>query len=107
MLFADNHIYENGADGIHLRGETDLNAPHRTIIKNNIIENNGTKEKGYGISINSKAQGVIVEDNTIRNTGSGKQRAALLLMENSLPAEMKNNKMSGLLDGEVVSLAKK
>jgi hypothetical protein len=107
MLFADNHIYENGADGIHLRGETDLNAPHRTIIKNNIIENNGTKEKGYGISINSKAQGVIIEENIIRNTGSGKQRAALLLMENSLPAEMKNNKISSLQDGEVVSLAKK
>jgi hypothetical protein len=107
MLFSDNHIYENGADGIHLRGETDLNAPHRTIIRNNIIENNGAKEEGYGISINSKAQGVIIEKNTIRNTGSGKQRAALLLMENSLPAEMKNNIISSLPDGEVVSLAKK
>ena len=107
MLFADNHIYENGADGIHLRGETDLNAPHRTIISNNIIENNGVKEEGYGISINCKAQGVIIEENTFRNTGAGKQHAALLLTENSLPAEMKNNRISGLPGGEVVSLSKK
>jgi hypothetical protein len=95
VLFADNHIYENGSDGVQLRGETSLNAPHRTIFKNNLIENNGVKEKGYGIAINSKAEGVVLEDNIIRNTGTGKQLAAVLLTVNSLPVEMKNNKISG------------
>jgi Endopolygalacturonase len=96
MLFADNHIYENGSDGIQLRGELPQNAPHRNIFKNNLIENNGIKEKGYGISINCRAEGVILEDNIVRNTGGGKQIAALLLTANSLPVEMKNNKISGL-----------
>ena len=102
MLYVGNTISENGADGIHLRGELALNAPHRSIFKNNLIENNGMKEKGYGLSVNCKAEGVILEDNIIRNTGSGKQSGAVLLMTNSLPVELKNNKISGLPEGEVV-----
>jgi hypothetical protein len=102
MLFADNQISENGADGIHLRGETSLNAPHRSIFKGNVIENNGRKEKGYGLSVNCGAKGVVLEENIIRNSGSGKQLAAVFLTGNSLPVEMKNNKISGHPDGEVV-----
>jgi hypothetical protein len=102
MLFADNHIYENGSDGIQLRGELAQNAPHRSIFKNNLIENNGTREKGYGISVNCQAEGVVLEDNIIRNTGNGKQLAAVLLTANSLPVELKNNKISGHSEGEVV-----
>jgi hypothetical protein len=79
-----------------------LNAPHRSIFKNNLIENNGTTDKGYGLSVNCRAEGVVLEDNTIRNTGSGKQLAAVLLTANSLPVELKNNKISGHPDGEVV-----
>ena len=95
MLYADNHIYENGSDGIQLRGDLPQNAPHRSIFKNNLIENNGTKEKGYGLSVNCQAKGVVLEDNIIRNTGSGKQVAAVLQTVNSLPVELKNNKISG------------
>ena len=106
MLYAGNHIYENGSDGIQLRGESPQNAPHRNIFKNNLIENNGTKEKGYGVSVNCKAEGVILEENIIRNTGTGKQAGAVLLTENSLPVEMKNNKISGHNEGEVITLKK-
>jgi hypothetical protein len=95
MLYADNHIYENGSDGIQLRGELAQNAPHRSIFKNNLIENNGIKEKGYGLSVNCRAEGVVIEGNIIRNTGNGKQVAALLRTGNSLPVELKNNKISG------------
>jgi len=102
MLFADNIVSENGSDGIHLRGEIPANAPHRTIIRNNTIENNGTREGGYGISINCKAEGVVIEDNIIINKGNGKQLAAMYRYKNSMPAEMKNNKISGHKDGELV-----
>jgi len=102
MLFADNIVSENGSDGIHLRGEIPANAPHRTIIRNNTIENNGTREGGYGISINCKAEGVVIEDNIIINEGNGKQLAAMYRYKNSMPAEMKNNKISGHKDGELV-----
>lgn len=102
MLYAGNHIFENGSDGIQLRGELAMNAPHRSIFKQNLIENNGIKENGYGISVNCKAEGVVLEDNIIRNTGNGKQAAAVRLTANSLPVELKNNKISGHADGEVV-----
>jgi hypothetical protein len=103
MLYAGNHVFENGSDGIHLRGETDLNAPHRSIFRDNIIENNGTKEGGYGFSVNSKAEGVVLENNVIRNRGAGKQLAAIYLTKNSLPVEMKNNTISGHPEGEDVN----
>jgi hypothetical protein len=45
---------------------------------------------------------VVIEDNIIRNSGNGKQLAALFQYKNSLPAEMKNNKISGHRDGEIV-----
>ena len=102
MLYSGNHIFENGSDGIQLRGELPLNAAHRSIIRNNLIENNGAKEKGYGISVNCKAEGVVIEDNIIRNTGIGKQVAALLLTANSLPVEMKNNTITGQPEREVI-----
>ncbi len=102
MLYADNHIFENGSDGIQLRGDLPQNAPHRSVFRNNVIENNGIKEKGYGISVNCKAEGVILEDNIIRNTKTGKQVAAVLLTANSLPVEMINNKISGHPEKEVI-----
>ena len=102
MLYAGNHIFENGSDGVQLRGESPQNAPHRSIFRNNLIENNGMKEYGYGVSVNCKAEGVVLEDNTIRNTGIGKQIAAVRLTANSLPVEMKNNKISGHSRGEIV-----
>jgi len=103
MLFAENHIFENGFDGIYLREETDLNAPHRSIFRKNIIENNGTKGKGYGISLNSRAEGVVIENNIIRNTGNGKQLAGIFFSLNSLPAEMKDNEILAHPEGDVVS----
>jgi Right handed beta helix region len=102
MLYAGNQIYENGADGIQLRGELSLNAPHRNIFRNNRIENNGAKEKGYGISVNCAAEGVVIEDNIFSNSDKGKQTAALLLTKNSLPVEFKNNTISGQPEREMI-----
>jgi hypothetical protein len=102
MLFAENHIFNNGEDGMTLRGEVKNNEPNGTIIRHNIIENNGAKKEGYGISVYCTARGVIIENNTIRNTGTGKQLAAVYLSENSQPVEMKGNDVSGMAKGDVV-----
>ncbi len=102
MLFAGNHIFDNGSDGVHLRGESDLNAPHRSIFKDNIIENNGTKGEGYGLSVNCMAEGVVLEKNIIRNTENGRQIAAVMLRKGSLPVKMTENTISGHPKGEVV-----
>jgi hypothetical protein len=102
VLFAGNHIYDNGSDGINLRGESDLNAPHRSVFRDNTIENNGTKGEGYGLSVNCKAEGVVLENNIIRNTGNGKQIAAVMIRKGALPVNMISNSITGHPKGEVV-----
>jgi hypothetical protein len=102
MLYADNHIYENGSDGVNLRNDGPLNAPHRSIFKNNLVENNGVKKGGYGFSFSSPAQGVVLENNIIRNVGEGKQLAAVFMSKKSLPVTMKDNKISGHSKGDIL-----
>jgi hypothetical protein len=102
LLFADNHIFNNGEDGVTLRGEAPNNEPNGTILRNNIIENNGLRKEGYGISVYCPAKGIIIENNIIRNTRDGKQLAAIFLSEHSLPVEIKGNTISGMKLGEIV-----
>lgn len=95
VIFEGNHIYDNGSDGVHLRGERAINAPHRNTFKGNIIENNGRLGTGYGISFNSPAEDVVLLDNTIRDTGSGTQKAGLFFYKNASPVHTEKNSMSG------------
>ena len=106
MLFEGNHIYENGSDGVHLRGERESNAPHRNVFRKNIIENNGVKEEGYGFSTNCAAKNVLLEENIIRNTKAGKQKAAIYIYQGGLPVTLKNNEITGH-DAEDVLFEKK
>ena len=102
IIFSDNHIFNNADDGITLRGESADNEPHGTIIKHNIIENNGAKRDGYGISVYCPAKGVMVENNIIRNTGDGKQLAAVYISKQALPVTMKMNQVSAMPKGELL-----
>ncbi len=102
MLFANNHIYMNGMDGITLRGEKESNAPHGTIIRDNIIENNGIADKAYGISINSPARNVVVEGNIFRNSSPSQQTAAVYVTENGVKPELKGNDITELEEGELI-----
>ncbi len=91
MLYEKNSISENGGDGVSLRGETRSNAPHRSVFKSNIVENN----KGYGFYINSAAEGVVLDNNTIQNSKGNSQKAAVFIDKNGLPVMLLNNKISG------------
>ncbi|MBN2000749.1 right-handed parallel beta-helix repeat-containing protein [candidate division KSB1 bacterium] len=95
MLFENNHIFENGRDGVHFRAERQSNAPHSNTFINNIIENNGTGGGGYGFSFNSPAENVLLKGNTIRDTGYGFQKAAVFMYKNGSPVELENNRVSG------------
>ena len=95
VLFENNHIYENGSDGVHFRGEKATNAPHRNTFARNIVENNGTKSGGYGFSFNSPAEEVILRNNTIRDTGDGSQKAAVYIYKNGLPVVLQENAIIG------------
>lgn len=95
VIFDGNHIFENGSDGVHLRGERESNAPHRNTFVRNIIENNGTNNGGYGFSINSPARDLVLKENIFRSTGNKTQKAAIYVQSNGLPPELINNQMEG------------
>jgi len=102
VLFESNHIYHNGSDGVNLRGEREANAPHRNTFANNIIENNGLNGSGYGFSINSPAQDLVLRDNIIRDTEKGTQKAAIYIYENGSEPELENNRIEKHKLGMVV-----
>lgn len=102
VIFTGNHIFENGSDGVHLRGERETNAPHRNTFVKNTIENNGTKNGGYGFSINSPARDLVLKENIFRSSGDKTQKAAVYIQSNGLPPELINNQMEGHPEGEVL-----
>jgi parallel beta-helix repeat protein len=103
MLFTDNHIELNEEDGVNFRGETKDNAPNRSVFRNNLVENNGIKNGGYGFSFMSPAERVILENNIIRNNKDGKQLAAICVYPNGIAPTLKNNQINGHSQGEVVN----
>ncbi len=103
ILFMENRIFANGSDGVNFRGERAPNAPHRNTFLKNIVEDNGTKEGGYGFSFNSPAEDVVLRENTIRDTGKGTQKAGIMIFKNGLQVKMQNNMISGHQEGEVLS----
>ncbi len=100
--FTGNHIYSNGYDGVNLRGERESNAPHRNTFTANIIEDNGTKEGGYGFSINSPARDIVLKDNIFRSSDPKIQKAAVYVYNNGSKPEMINNRMEGNSPGNVI-----
>ena len=102
VIFEENHIFNNESDGVHLRSERAENAPHRNTFVKNIIENNGTNGGGYGFSINSLAQDLLLKDNIFRNTEQQTQKAAIYIQTNGLAPKLENNQMSGHSLGEVI-----
>jgi nitrous oxidase accessory protein NosD len=101
VLFENNHIFENGSDGVHLRGEREPNAPHRNSFTGNIIENNGTGGAGYGFSVNSPARELKVTENVFKNS-SGTQKAAIFIYKAGLAPELKNNQFDVHEQGNLV-----
>jgi hypothetical protein len=102
VLFESNHVFRNGSDGINLRGEREANAPHRNTFAGNVIENNGLNGGGYGFSINSPANDLVLRENTIRDTEQGTQRAAIFIYTNGANPKLENNRIDKHVLGEVV-----
>lgn len=103
MLFIQNHIHDNEKGGVNLREENEGNAPHRSIFRENIIENNGI----YGFLIESPARDVLIENNTIRDSGKGKQKVGVFVTKDGYSPKLEDNKMSGHKKGDVVDNSKK
>jgi hypothetical protein len=101
VWFEDNHIFQNASDGVNLRGERESNAPHRNTFVQNTIENNGTREGGYGFSINSPAKDLLLKENRFLNS-SGTQKAAIYVYSSGLVPTMEDNQFDSHAMGNLV-----
>jgi hypothetical protein len=100
--FEGNFINENGRHGIAFRDEGELNGAHRNKFSNNIIQNNGTKELGYGIFINGATNDIVIENNKIRDLDKGNQKVGVYINEKAGSIKVENNQMEGHPDANVV-----
>jgi hypothetical protein len=103
VTFSDNHIYENGNNGVYFRNENFKNSPHRNIFVHNTIENNGTRNGGYGFYFSGNAADVLIQDNIIRDNKTGSQKGAIFISKGTPPPRDDNNKMSGHKLGNIVN----
>ena len=49
-------------------------AGHRNRLVDNVIENNATSGEGAGIRVRGEVQDLVFQNNTIRDTRTGKER---------------------------------
>jgi len=103
VTFSENHIFENGNNGVYFRNENLKNSPHRNTFINNTIENNGTGKGGYGFYFSGNAADVLLQDNIIRDNKTGSQKAAIFISKGTPPPKEINNKMSGHKLGNIVN----
>ena len=100
VTFSQNHIFNNKSDGVHLRGERAENAPHRNLFVQNIIENNGTEDGGYGFSINAPAEDLRLENNVFKNSLKT-QKAAIYIYKGGIKPVLKENQFEAHEIGEM------
>ncbi len=119
-VIARNHVYENVKHGISFRKKTEANSPHRNVLRDNVIENNGVSPdeveelaeglpkdeiKGCGIYVSGMTQDLLLERNTIRETrpeGERLQRHALYLAPGVKRVKMLENLIEGHPEEPVV-----
>ena len=94
-IFENNHVFENGRNGVVFRNETEQNSGHRNTFTNNLIENNGVKEKASGFYIGGVTHDIKISNNIIRSAGKGNQSTAIVVGKKSSGIIATDNKISG------------
>ncbi len=94
-LFEDNHVYENANQGVLFRNENEQNSGHRNTFRNNVIENNGMKNKSCGFYIGGETHDITIINNIIRSTGRGNQSTAIFVGKKCSKVTASENKISG------------
>lgn len=101
-VIVNNHIYQNGRHGVCFADYGAANNSNRNLFADNIIEDNGTKESGAGFSVNSNMRDITIQKNTIRDSGKGTQKCAVLIEKGAENIQVQDNIMSGHPDGDIV-----
>ena len=80
-LLRRNKVIANKRDGVYFREESLGMAPHRNRLEDNVIENNGAADaeaQAAGVRVLGRANGVVLKNNTIRDTRSPAARRQTL-----------------------------
>ncbi|MCW5551411.1 MAG: right-handed parallel beta-helix repeat-containing protein [Verrucomicrobiae bacterium] len=87
-----NVIIGNKRGGVYWRAESEPMAAHRITFEENTVRDN----EGWGLFVDGATQGTIIRRNSIKDTGSGKQRIGVrigkrvgqvIMEENTVKAE--------------------
>ncbi len=95
-LIQNNHVRRNGQDGVVFRNESFGMAAHRNRLKDNVIEDNGTKGEAAGIRIRGETDGLVFEGNTIRDTREGAsqtQKTGVLIEQRVRSVTLRDNQI--------------
>jgi parallel beta-helix repeat protein len=95
--FTGNTIARNGVSGVFFRKETDLNAGHRNIFRNNKVLDNGGERAGYGFYIQPPTTDIVIEGNQIADTRAANrtQRYGVYKVKGAGSVRLENNTMEG------------
>ena len=94
-IFENNRVYENANHGVLFRNENEQNAGHRNTFTGNTIENNGIVKESAGFYIGGTTHDIVIKNNTIRSTGKGNQKTAIIVGKNSTKVTAEGNTISG------------
>ncbi|MGQ9513741.1 MAG: right-handed parallel beta-helix repeat-containing protein [Thermoproteota archaeon] len=97
-IFRNNVVMENGVYGILFREEKEPMGGHRNIIQNNVIKNNGSGKRGFGIFVGGETCDISIVDNVITDTrknGEKKQRIGIYIGKKAKRIMLSNNTMDG------------
>jgi hypothetical protein len=95
-LIQGNRVCRNGRDGIFFRNESFGMAAHRNEVRDNIIEDNGTKGPAAGIRVRGETNDLIFQNNTIRDTrqpADQTQTVGVLIERSVGPIALENNQI--------------
>ncbi|HCU18577.1 MAG: hypothetical protein A2X05_11495 [Bacteroidetes bacterium GWE2_41_25] len=97
-IFENNRVYENANHGVLFRNENEQNAGHRNTFTGNTIENNGTVKESAGFYVGGETHDIVIKNNTIRSTGKGNQKTAIIVGKKSSKVTAGGNTISGSKD---------
>lgn len=103
-LFEGNVMRGNGRAGVWVRNEIDCNRADRNVYRGNTVEDNGGGSEGYGFMFEGETEGTVLERNTIRDTGLGRQLAGIACRGDVCSIRMQGNILSGHRLGDTISL---
>ena len=84
-----NTIVGNAKGGVYWRSETEPMAAHRITFEENTVRDN----EGWGLFVDGMTHGTVIRNNTIEDTGAGRQRTGIRIGSKTEKILIKENRI--------------